>query len=186
MNIRALKIGGIICLLFLLRTPLVRAQEQPDPLNDSEVDQLRETAQEPEKRLKLFIEFARVRLEAAQKACANTKLKNQAAEIHDRLQDFSDIYDELDDNIDTYADRRDDLRKVLGIVLAADTEFDAKLRAIKDSPNIPPQVSQQYQFVLGGAIESVDDGEKDHRQLLDEQETAVKEAKEREKKKGHQ
>lgn len=167
-----------VCLLLLLSlAPVAWAQEQHDPLNDNEVDQLRETAQEPEQRLKLFVDFARLRLEAAEQACNNPKLADRGSVVHDRLQDFSDIYDELDDNVDTYADRRDDLRKALKTVIDADTEFAAKLRALKDSANVPPQVNQQYQFVLGGAIEAVDDGAQDHRQLLAQQEQAAKQKK---------
>jgi hypothetical protein len=165
-------------LLLLFLTPLVLAQEeQSDPLNDTEVNELRETAMEPEKRLEYFVAFARARLESAEKACNNPKLSNRGAEIHQNLQDFSDIYDEMDDNVDTYADRQDDLRKALRIVIDADTEFAAKLRALKDSANVPPQISQQYQFVLSDAIESVDDSAKEHRQLFDQQETAAKEKK---------
>ena len=51
------------------------------------------------------------------------------------LQDFLDVYDELNENIDTYVGRKSDLRKVLKTVIEADTEFQAKLRALRDAAN---------------------------------------------------
>ncbi len=174
---RAYRFLVVGLLLLLVSAPLIAAQEQHDPLNDQEVDELRETALEPEKRVSFFIEFARARLEAAEQASSNPKLSDRGVRVHDRLADFSDIYDELEDNVDNYADRHDDLRKTLRALIDADTEFAARLRALKNSANVPPQVSQQYQFVLDDAIEAVDDAAPDHRQLLAQQEEAAKEKK---------
>ena len=53
------------------------------------------------------------------------------------LDDFLLLYDELNDNIDTYVDRKDDIRKPLKVIIEADTEFQAKLRALKDAADVP-------------------------------------------------
>jgi hypothetical protein len=150
------------------------AQSQRDPLNQAEIDQLRDTAQEPIPRLILYVKFARLRLDAVEQARTDLKVTNRGQEIHDRLGDFLDVYDELDDNVETYADRKDDIRKALAKVIEADTEFQAKLRALKDSATAPKDQAQQYAFVLQSAIEAVDDGVQDHRQLASEQEEAAK------------
>jgi len=42
------------------------AQRRRDPLTPPEIDQLRDTAWEPEQRLKLYVKFARERLAAVQ------------------------------------------------------------------------------------------------------------------------
>jgi len=160
-------------LVFLFACGAV-AQSKNDPLTQAEIDQLRDTAQEPEKRLELYVTFARARLETVEKVSTDAKATNRGKEIHDRLQDFLDIYDELDDNVETYSERKDDIRKVLAKIIEADTEFEAKLRALKDSSAIPRDVAQQYEFVLQSAIQAVDDNTPDYKQLLSDQEDAAK------------
>jgi len=87
------------------------------------------------------------------------------------------VYDELNDNIDTFVQRRADLRKPLKKLIEADTEFQAKLRALKTSADASPQEAQKYQFVLANALDAVDRSAQDHQQLLNEQETEFKHKK---------
>jgi len=145
------------------------AQHRRDPLNAAEVDELRETALEPEKRLKLFVKFARGRLDTLVQMRADPKTQNRAEQTRDDLQDFLDIYDELNDNIDNFADRKEDLRKPLAAVIEADTEFQAKLRALKDSANSDKAGAEQYRVMLENAMDTVDLSAPDHRKLLEEQ-----------------
>ncbi len=153
------------------------ADRKRDPLNQPEIDQLRDTAQEPELRLKLYVKFARARLDAMAQARSDPKVTDRGQQTHDRLQDFLDVYDELNDNVDTYANRKDDLRKALKAVIDADTEFQAKLRALKDSATSTPAETQKYDFLLNNALDTVDSSAQDHRQLLAEQEEAAKHKK---------
>ena len=44
-----------------------------DPLTEGEIDKIRDSAQIPEVRLKLYMEFARARLEKIQKIHSDTK-----------------------------------------------------------------------------------------------------------------
>ncbi len=148
-----------------------------DPLSDAEVDKLRDAAQLPEERLKLYIEFARVRLEKVQQTHSETKAADREQKTRDVLQDFLDVYDELDTNVDTYADRGSDLRKALKPVIEADTEFGAKLRAFRASLANSPQEARDDEFLVGSALEAVDSGAKDHRDLLAEQEETFKHKK---------
>lgn len=153
------------------------AQRRRDPLLPAEVDQIRDATQEPVERLKLYIKFTRARLDAVDQALSDPKVTDKGNTIHDRLQDFSDLYDELDDNVDTYSDRRDDIRKALKLVIEADTEFQSKLRAIKDSAAVTPVQAKAYEFVLADAIDAVDGNIQDHRDLLTEQEELAKQKK---------
>ena len=168
----------LVCLGFaLLWGSAAGADRHRDPLTQPEVDQLRDTAQEPAMRLKLYIKFARARLEAIEQVRSDPKVTDRARETHDRLQDFLDVYDELNDNVDTYADRKADLRKALKSVIDADTEFQAKLQALKSSASAIPAETQQYTFLLNNAVETVEASAQDHRQLLAEQEEAAKHKK---------
>jgi chromosome segregation ATPase len=145
------------------------ASTKRDPLTDPEIDQLRDTAQDADLRLRLYISFARARLAALEQARSDPKVTDKVQATRDRLQDFVDVYDELDDNVDTFADRKADLRKVLKAVIEADTEFQAKLRALKTSAETSKEQSQKYDFVLTDALEAVDKSVEDHRQLQAEQ-----------------
>jgi hypothetical protein len=168
--------------LMMVGSALAPAQvHHGDPLTDAEVDKIRDAAQLPDERLKLYIEFARARLEKMQQVHADTKASDREAQTRSALEDFVDIYDELDTNVDTYADRGSDLRKALKPVIEADTEFGAKLRAFKSSL-ADSKEARDDDFLLSSALEAVDSGAKDHRDLLAEQEAAFKHKKKQEHK----
>ena len=78
-------------LLPLLLAGGVRAQRRSDPLTQSEIDQLRDTALDADPRLKLFVGFARARLTALELVHADAKITDKGQAIHDGLQDFVDV-----------------------------------------------------------------------------------------------
>jgi len=167
-----------ICLgLLLLAATAAVAQRRRDPFTQPEIDQIRDASWEPQQRLSLYVQFARARLVSLEQMRADPKTKNRPRQTHDRLDDFLLIYDELNDNIDTYIDRKNDIRKPLKVIVDADTEFQAKLRALKDAADIPPGEAQQYEFVLTSALDTLDTSAVDHRKLLVEQEEAGKHRK---------
>ncbi len=143
---------------------------------------MRDAAQEPEVRLPLYVKYARSRLDAAAAVSSDPKAIDRGNHTRDRLQDFLDVYDELNDNIDTFEDRKADFRKTLKLVIEADTEFQAKLRAIQSGANTNPDEFQRYEFLLQTSIDTVDSSIKDHRDLLTEQEEEAKNKKKPERK----
>ena len=165
------------CLMAL--QPCWAQEHKHDPLSDLEIDQLRDAAQEPEIRLKLYVGFARTRLEKMEQIQADPKVTDKDQQILDALQDFTDIYDELDDNVDTFDDRGDDLRKALKPVIEADTEFGSRLRAFRLSLANSPKELHTLDFQLGTALDAVDSSAKDHRDLLAEHEEKFKNKKEK-------
>lgn len=171
------RVRFVIPLVLVLLATTVAQQRQRDPLTDLEIDKLRDAAQLPEARLKLYVDFARARLDTLEKVRADTKADDRQKQTRDALRDFLDVYDELDENVDTFADRRDDLRKALKPVIEADTEFGAKLRAFKASLASTPKEAESYAFLLGSSLDTVDSAAKDHRDLLAEQEEAFKHKK---------
>jgi hypothetical protein len=172
-----------IPVLLIAALPGVAQQHHRDPLTDLEIDKIRDAAQEPEVRLKLYIEFARDRLEKLAQVRADPKAADRDKLTRDALQHFLDVYDELGTNVDTYADRGDDLRKALKPVIEADTEFGSTLRAFKSTLGATPESSRDFAFLLGSALEAIDLGMKDHRDLLAEQEETFKHKK-KDKKRG--
>ena len=154
-----------------------RAQRRQDPLNPLEADQLRDAAQDPGERLKLYIVFARTRLTSLEQVRADPKLTDRAQQTRDRLQNFLDVYDELNENLDTFVERKADLRKPLKAVIEADTEFQAKLRALKSASDANKEEAKQYDFLLTSVLETIDSSVEDHRQLLGQQEEAARRKK---------
>ena len=166
------------CLGLLLILGLVaQAQRHRDPFTPPEIDQIRDASWEPQQRLALYIKFARARLVGLEQMRSDPKTKNRAQQTHDLLDDFLLIYDELNDNIDTYIDRKNDIRKPLKVIMDADTEFQAKLRALKEAANVPTEEAKQYEFILTNALDTVDSSAEDHRNLLTEQQEAAKHRK---------
>lgn len=165
----------------LVLVALAPAWAKRDPLNNKEIDDLREAAQEPNDRLKLIVQYARVRLQSLEEARTDPKLSNdeRAERIHDLIEDFTSIYDELDDNLDMYSSQKADFRKAMHVVIEGDAEFQNRLRAFRDAITSDPAKYQtkQYQFMLENAIDAVNAGVRDHRQVLEEQNELAKERK---------
>ena len=173
-----MKLSHLVCGLLLIFIPALGfAQRHRDPLTQAEINQVRDTSWEPRLRLPLYLEFARTRLVKLEEIRNDPKTKDRAKQTHDLLDDFQLLYDELNDNIETYVDRKNDIRKPLKLIVDADTEFQAKLRALKDAANVPRAEAQQYEFVLNNAIDTVDSSVEDHRKLLEDQEELAKHKK---------
>ncbi len=163
-------------LALVMATPMA-AQHRRDPLNSNEIDQLRDAMLDPETRLKLYVKFSRERIAALEKIRSDPKASDRAGQTRDLLTDFLAIYDELNDNIDMYVDRKDDIRKPLKLIIEADTEFQAQLRAIKSAANTDAADSKRYEFVLSNAIDTVDSSADDHRKTIGEVEEYMKHKK---------
>ncbi len=147
-----------------------------DPLTSEEIDQLREVALEPDLRLKLLADFARLRLTAIEEARAPKKSDAEnPRSLHDLLEDFLAVYDELDENVSMYEDRQSDLRKALKTVLVADGEFHARLEGLQH--NLTAAERTECDFVLTSVFEAVTTGASEHKKLLAEQEVAWKNKK---------
>ena len=161
----------------LLMAAAAPAQHHRDPFTQPEIDQIRDASWEPQQRLSLYVKFARARLVGLEQMRSDPKIKDRPQQTHDRLDDFLLIYDELNDNIETYVSRKNDIRKPLKVIIDADTEFQAKLRALKDAADVPPEEAKRYEFILTNVLETVDTSAADHSKLLAEQEEAAKHRK---------
>ncbi|HTW57464.1 MAG TPA: hypothetical protein VMD99_05015 [Terriglobales bacterium] len=163
--------------LLLGASSTAAAQRHRDPLTAPEIDQIRDASWEPRQRLTLYVQFSRARLTKLEQMRSDPKTTDRAKQTHDLLDDFQLLYDELNDNIDTYVDRKDDIRKPLKMILEADTEFQAKLRALEVGAGVNPTEYREYEFVLTNALDTVESSMDDHRTLLANQEDAAKHRK---------
>ena len=167
---------SLALVIFMALAP-ARSQHRSDPLTQEEIDLLRDSAVEPEPRMKLYVQFARARLVKLEQMRADPKVKDRPAQTHQMLEDFLSVYNELNDNLDNFEGRKADLRKAMRFVVEGDTEFQAKLRALKDDASASKEDVSQYQFILSDALETVDNSATDHRKLQADQEEIWKRRK---------
>jgi hypothetical protein len=76
-----------------------------------------------------------------------------------------------------YVGRKDDIRKPLKLVIEADTEFQSKLRALKNSANTSADEMKAYEFLMTDALDTVDSSTEDHRKTVADVEEYMKKKK---------
>lgn len=173
----------IASFLSLSCLPFCAAQELT-PLSDKQVDELREAAQEPIKRLTLYMRFSREQLIKIDDLEGKGKVDDRGQQIHDLLQGFTSLIDEMDDNIDDYARRGQDMRKVLPLVIEGQTEFQTRLRALHQTTINDPKAAQEsrlYNFALQDAMDAVRGSQDSAQKTLSDQQEQFKELEEKEK-----
>lgn len=165
--------------MFLLAlAPAGLSAGRRDPLNELEIEQIREAAQDPPKRLKLMLKFTRDRM-ALVDAHRNTPANSEdyGRRMHDLLEDFGTMAGELELNVETYSRRGVDVRKPLREILQSWNEFQAKLRSLKESSEKDPALAKvfaDYKFIIEDALDAVNSGVETTIEAISVQELAHK------------
>jgi hypothetical protein len=166
----------IFLALLLCFLPGNSVAQRRDPLNEKEVDEMRESADWPDKRLELMVKFGRERIAAIEQLQNGAKnAKDRPRQIHDLLEDFTALLDEIEDNVDMYASHKADMRKGLTLLIEANSEWQLKLRRLKEQS--PSEELEQFSFVLSNATDAVGDTADDTRKELQEQNELAKQKK---------
>src|SRR5271155_942874 len=103
--------------------PLALSQSKSDPLNDAEVEQVREVADQPVARVKLFMKFIEQRTDAMNEMSGDTRTQNKPLKFHNLMEEYTRLVDELQDNLDNYDETHSDVRKALKELVPASKKW---------------------------------------------------------------
>lgn len=136
-------------------------KEHRQPLNEAQIEQIREAGIDPDGRIKLYMKFIGERVETIRGFSNRGHSAARAHRLDDELQDLSALMDELGSNLDQYGERKADMRKALKAVNEAMPDWLKVLQTLPTEPGF--ELSQK------DAIEATKDIADDASQLLKEQ-----------------
>jgi hypothetical protein len=167
------RLGVLVALAAMSLTPCwapwqhAFGQQQTAPLTDQQVDQLRDTANLPPDRVKLYLGFIAERTSEIHRLSEAQKIQSsdsqqQDARMHNLYEEFTRISDELEDNLDSFDQQHADMRKVLKTVVEESDKWSAVLNE--------PKPNSEDDFVRKTALAAVESVHEDAKQMLAGQE----------------
>jgi len=164
----------IVATMATFATPLLA---QRDFLTPDEVDKVRD-AQLPNDRLKLYVLFARQRIDEFEKLMSKEK-KGRSILVRDLLEEYTQIIDSIDTVSDDALKRRVDVSLASEAVQQAERNFAAKLQKIYDTnPADLALYDVAYKEAMASTLDSLDLSSNNAAQRAEE--LSVKEQKEKE------
>jgi hypothetical protein len=121
--LRKLPVCFIRFLFLASLVPLSSAQDKNDPLTPAEVEKVREVADQPIERVKLYMTFIQQRTDAIAEMVDDTRIQNKPPKIRKLLEEYTRLTDELQDNLDNYDETHSDVRKALKELVPASKKW---------------------------------------------------------------
>ena len=163
---------GTLILLTLLAAVPLWGQKSKDPLTEAETEEIREVADRPPERVKLYLHFIEQRTTVISQIAKNP---SRGEKLHLLFDEFTSLVDELQDNLDVYSTTHADVRKALQDVLDASNKWPAILNA--------PPADHAYDFTRKTALDAALSATDQAKSILAEQEVYFSKEKVKERKK---
>lgn len=149
---------------------------QKDFLTEDEIEQIR-LVQEPNERLKLYLVFARQRVDQMEQLF-NKEKAGRSILIHDLLEQYAKIIEAIDTVADDALRRNLVINEAIGQVLGAERKLLAKLEKFAA---LEARDSSRYEFALTTAIETTKDSIESSEEDLGKRQRTVIQKVEKEK-----
>lgn len=144
-----------------LGAALLAQKNKPEPLNEAQIEQIREAGINPNERIKLYTKFLNEYADTIKSLTNRAKSIARAKRLDEELQNMTALMDEFGSNLDTYSDRHADIRFGLKPLPDAADHWLSVLRALPGEP--------AFDLSRKEAIESGDDLAGQAKRLLTEQ-----------------
>jgi hypothetical protein len=144
-----MRIAAVILFSLVLAAPLCGQKQKPEPLTDTQQDQIAEAGIDPVARVDLYVKFLNERAETLKGFIPRGHSPSRSARLDSGLQDFAALMDELGDNLDLYSDRKADIRKSLKGLNEGIANWQSMLKSLPSEPG--------FELSLRDAVESSND-----------------------------
>lgn len=162
MAVRTQIVGAVLAALLLCATAVNAQILGRDPLTPQEADQVRNTADQLNKRVPLLLSFAQARLEQFEKIRATpAATPGRSARLYLMLRQYRAILAEYDDAVDDFASPPEPggpkykVGKVLGDAIKTEQAMLAHLQQIQK--NSSPADLASYHFELQNCLDATND-----------------------------
>src|ERR1700689_1411790 len=141
-----------LCAMVVFAAPAMIGQATKDYLTPDELDQVRE-AQEPNDRIKLYVHFAKKRMDQGNQLIAKDN-PGRSALIHDLLDNYTRIIEAIDTVADDALRRKLSIDKGNSVAATEEKTMSSQFQKIEESK---PKDLERYDFALKEAIDTTSD-----------------------------
>lgn len=128
---RSLLLLPVAIVLSVIPTHSAFAQKNHhDPLNEAQVEKIREAGIDPNERVKLYTQYVNDHVNAVKALTNRGKSDARAHRLDQELQDVATLMDELGSNLDEYSERHADMRPALKTLAEQSQQWLRTLRAL--------------------------------------------------------
>ena len=147
----------VICLMapWALRS---QRQKNGDVLTDQQTEDLRQAADDPNEKVKLYLGYIEERIAEIHRLSGDLNARNRAPEIHNLYTEFTRLSDELEDNLDSYEQQHADMRKALKLIVEKSEKWPETLNQPKPDP--------EYDFARKTALDAAQSVHADTQKML--------------------